>query len=111
MSRRIGGTEVVNRIDDAAGEELSPDSIHRGFREVWMRGHPARKLLAWIAIGRDRSGRVVEQRRFNGRLCSWMKKLDTSSDVLGTEIHVDGVVDDYRTHLEQAREESGHSPK
>ena len=54
MRRRICGAEIVDRIDDAARKELSPDPIHGRFGKVRMRRHPSREFLTRIAVRSDR---------------------------------------------------------
>jgi hypothetical protein len=34
MARRIGRTEIIDRIDNAAPDEMEPDPVHLGPREV-----------------------------------------------------------------------------
>ena len=111
MGGRIGGAEIVHRIDDAAREEIAPDAIDRGFGEVGMRGHPARQLLARIAAGRQVERRVVEQRRFDHGLGARVQQRHAGVHVLGAEVHVGGMVHHHLAHAEHPGKEGRHAPE
>ncbi len=51
VGRRIGGAEVIHRIDNAAAEELAPNPVDRSFGEVGVLSHPARQFFARVGIG------------------------------------------------------------
>src|SRR4051794_27088037 len=111
MRRRVSRAEIVNRVHNAARKELTPNSIHRRLREVWVRGHPAGKLLAWVSIRSDGEFRIVQQSGLNRKLRARMQQLDTSADILRTQVHIGRMVDHHRTYFEEPRKVRSHSPE
>src|SRR5437879_3403971 len=86
MRRWIGGAEVIHRIDNTPPEELAPDTVHSGFGEVGMRGHPARKLPPRIRIRLCMETRSVEQGRHDRRFRAGMYELNLTAHVLRAQI-------------------------
>src|SRR5438067_1317105 len=55
MARRIGAAEIVDRVDDAATEQVKPNAIDGGPREkgILRTRQPARQDLAPISMSRN----------------------------------------------------------
>ena len=60
VARRVGGAEVVHRIDDPSAHQVGPDAVDDDFGEVRVlgRGHPVGEGLAGVGVGVVAAGAV-----------------------------------------------------
>src|SRR5438067_1154979 len=81
MAWRIGASKIIDRLDDAAPEQVKPQPIDCGPREkgVIRTGQPARQDLAPIGKRRDGRNQATQKFRRNHLACPRLDNFPLSS--------------------------------
>ena len=116
MGGGVGGTEVVDGVDEAAAEELGPDAIDGSFGEVGVSDHPIGEGVAGVFLIGGLDDAAVEEGGGELGFGARVEGFDLAVDFSVAHAFVQGVVEDDVlaagiAHLEEAAEEGGKAPE